>query len=160
MRSRISRAENEDKMSAEWQYNNDNVIYVSANDVENQSPYDVGWYAASPSNMEAGEEPNDGPFATEEQAITRAEELAIEERELNELINSEDWVYEPDNVVYADENDNPAHVAGWYAATPREVEARVSPDIGPFATRELAVTRAKKMVIGERELEKMFNGKV
>ena len=142
-----------------WEYNNDNVTYVSANDAENGATYEIGWYAASPSTMEAGDEPDAGPFKTEKQAMARAEELAIEEHEQNELINSEDWTYEPDNVVYADENDNPAHVAGWYAATPREVEARVSPDIGPFATRELAVTRAKQLAIGERELEKMLSGK-
>jgi len=74
-------------MSEYYHYNNDNVFYLNA---YNACDDDVGWYAASPSNMEAGLEPNDGPFKTEEEAIARAEELAVEERELYKKLADED----------------------------------------------------------------------
>jgi len=93
-------------MSWFYQYNNDNVFYLGEYDACDD---DVGWYAASPSNMEAGEEPNDGPFETEEEAMARAEELAIEEQELNEKLDSPEYADEATLVV-----DSLTHKVKWY----------------------------------------------
>ena len=83
----------------------------------------AGWYAASPSTMENGDAPDDGPFETEEAAVTRAEELATEERELNEKLDSTEWAYEADGVVYTEEKDSLEHIENWYRRLPRAVEA-------------------------------------
>ena len=108
-------------MSEYYHYNNDNVFYLNA---YNACDDDVGWYAASPSNMEAGLEPNDGPFKTEEEAIARAEELAVEERDRDEKLNSTEWAYEADFVVYTEEKDSLEHlIENWYRRLPRAVEA-------------------------------------
>ena len=74
-------------MGTGWQYDNNNVFYLDVYDEHDGTP---GWYAASPSTKESGDGPDDGPFDTEEAAIKRAEELATEERALNEKLNSTD----------------------------------------------------------------------
>jgi len=74
-------------MDAKWQFNNDNVFFLDFNDGHDGTP---GWYAASPSTKKSGDGPDDGPFETEEHAVKRAKELAIEELALNEKLNSTD----------------------------------------------------------------------
>jgi len=76
---------NEDKMDAKWQYDNNNVTYL---DVFDEHDGTAGWYAASPETVEAGDAPDDGPFDAEEPAVKRAKELAIEEQERNEKLDS------------------------------------------------------------------------
>lgn len=60
-------------MNAKWTYEADNVEFA-----DGTGTYEEGWYAASPSTVEAGQSPERGPFATRELAEAEAVRLADE----------------------------------------------------------------------------------
>jgi len=62
-------------MSAKWHYEDENVAYA-----DGTGTYEKGWYAASPSTVEAGQSPERGPFATRELAEAEALRLADDEK--------------------------------------------------------------------------------
>jgi len=63
-------------MSAKWHYENENIAYA-----DGTGTYEKGWYAASPSTVEAGGSPDAGPFSRRPTAEKRAKELARDEHE-------------------------------------------------------------------------------